>query len=221
MWTNNIKRVNIFVDIDKEIKKMKIKRRLKFGDEENDSHNAPKNYVNSLIARSLCALILFFICIILLNTNKITSEFIRENILTENISYTKIGNVYNKFFGNILPFEKILKDEAVSVFKENLSYEKIDQYKDGFALSVAKNYTVPIVETGVVVFIGEKDDLGKTVIIQGIDEIDYWYSNLSEVSLSLYDFVNKGNILGSVDGNKLYMTFKKDGEFLDFDEVIK
>lgn len=209
-----------FVDIDNEIRRIKNKRK-RFNFEGPKKEDNPKEYVNSLIARSLSALILFFIGIILMNTNKISQEFIRENILTDNLSFAKIGNVYNKFFGSILPFEKIIKDESSMVFRENLVYEKIDKYMDGFVLSVSDNYLMPVVQSGVVVFIGEKEGLGNTVIVQGSDEVDYWYSNITNVTATLYDYLSKGSTLGTADGKEVYMTFKKDGEFLDFDEVIE
>lgn len=206
------------MDIENEIRRIKNKRNKLL---KTDQTEDMKTYVNSLIGRSLIAIIIFFACIILTNTNDTASKFIKEEILTNNISFTKIGNIYNKYFGNILPFEKLVKDESKMVFKENLTYESIDKYKDGFVLNVPKNYLVPVIKEGVVVFIGDKEGLGNTVIIQGIDEIDYWYSNVEDVSLSLYDYVSDGTTLGVVDGTKFYMTFKKDGEFLDFDEVVK
>lgn len=208
------------MDIDTEIRRLKNKRKgYDFGVPKKKSN--PKDYINSLIGRSLSALILFFICIILLNTNNMSREFIMENILTDNISFAKIGKVYNKFFGGILPFEKLIKDESSMVFRENLVYEKIDKYMDGFVLTVSENYAMPVVQSGVVVFIGEKEGLGSTVIIQGSDEVDYWYSNITNISVSLYDYVSKGDTLGTVEGSEMYMTFKKDGQYLDFDEVIE
>ena len=72
-------------------------------------------------------------------------------------------------FGDILPFQNIVKDNTKLVFNENLVYEDASVYKDGVKLKVDSNYLVPIIESGIVVFIGEKDDYGKTVIIEQVE----------------------------------------------------
>lgn len=183
-------------------------------------NNETKKYVNFLITRVLVAVIIFFGVVIMQNTTTLGKNFIEEKVLKENISFTEIGNLYNKYFGNVLPFEDVLKGDQ-TVFSENLSYEEISNYKDGYELKVPTNYLVPVVNAGIVVFIGEKEDYGHTVIIQGIDEVDYWYSNVDNLSVSLYDYVSKGSYLGTAKGDKIYMTFKKGSDFLEYDEVVK
>lgn len=207
------------MNLEEEKRRIKRKKKL-YGVKEKINTDNTKNYVNKLIVRCLLMIIIFFGLIIGINTNKRIEEFVKDEIFGSNMSFTKIGNVYNKYFGSVIPFEKLIKNEE-PVFKENLSYESIDKYKDGFVLTVSDNYLVPIINSGVVVFIGEKDELGSTVIIQGSDEIDYWYSNITDVSVSLYDYVSKGIFLGTTKDNKLYLTFKKGSEYLDYDEVIK
>ena len=185
-----------------------------------DMDDKTRKYVNFLITRFLIAVIIFFAATIAINTTEIGEAFIEEKVLKENISFTGIANLYNKYFGDVLPFEKFLKNDQ-TVFSEEMTYEEITNYKDGYELKVKKNYLVPIVNSGIVVFIGEKEGYGNTVIIQGIDEIDYWYSNVTNLSVSLYDYVSKGNYLGTADGEKIYMTFKKGSDYLEYDEVVK
>lgn len=206
-------------DIEEHKNRMKKRRDAILGKKNNLSEDSRK-YVDFLIARVLISVVLFFIAVILMNTTKVAHGFIKDTVLKENISFSAIKNVYNKYFGNVLPFEDILKDDQ-TVFDEKLSYESIANYKDGYELTVKKNYLVPVVNSGIVVFIGEKEGYGNTVIIQGIDEVDYWYSNVTNLSCSLYDYVNKGTYLGTADGEKMYMVFKKGSEFLEYDEVIE
>ncbi len=198
------------------------KRRMKLKKKSTLSKKEPsiRNYINSLIIRILISIILFFTLIIFMNTNEEVNNFVKEEILSENISFTKIKNIYNKYLGNIVPFDNLVKTDR-QVFKEELVYDSIEAYKDGFILNVKTNYIVPVITSGVVVFIGEKEGLGNTVIIQGMDEIDYWYSNIENISCSLYDYVESGTTLGVVESDNLILTFKKAGEYLDFDEVIK
>ena len=70
-----------------------------------------------------------------------------------------------------------------------------------------------------VVFIGEKENYGSTIIIENLDGIDFWYSNISTTNLKLYDYVEKGNLVGEVS-NDLYMVFSKDGKYLNYEEYI-
>ncbi len=206
-------------ELENEKRRMKLKRRG-FSINKDNKENDAKTYVNGLIARVLISVILFFGAVIFMNTNSKVNSFIKEGLLTDNMSFTKIKNVYNKYFGNIIPFDNLVKTDS-PVFKEELVYDNIEAYKDGFSLTVSSNYVVPAINSGVVVFIGEKDGLGNTVIIQGTDEVDYWYSNIENISCSLYDYVEKGNTLGVAKDKKLILLFKKEGEYLDFDEVVK
>ncbi len=141
-------------------------------------------------------------------------------MLKDNMSFSKIANVYDRYFGNIVPFEDLMKNDT-TVFNEKMTYENIANYKEGYELTVKENYLVPTINSGIVVFIGEKEGFGNTIIIQGIDEIDYWYSNIDNSTVALYDYVEKGEYLGTSKGNKLYLTFKKGTEYLNYDEVLE
>ena len=105
------------------------------------------------------------------------------------------------------------------VFNEQLKYSEASIYKDGVSLKVGYDYLVPALDSGIVIFIGEKEGYGKTVIIQQENGIDVWYSNLKEVNLQLYDYIKDGNLIGSVDEN-LYLIFIKNGEVIDYQEYI-
>ena len=74
---------------------------------------------------------------------------------------------------------------------------------------------VPSLESGIVVFVGEKEKYGNIVIIQSKDKVDYWYGNMDNLNIKLYDYVEKGNLLGVAD-NYLYLLFQKNGEYLDY-----
>ena len=79
---------------------------------------------------------------------------------------------------------------------------------------------VPIIESGVVVFIGEKENYGNTIIIEQIDGIDTFYGNVKINNIKLYDYVEKGELLGETKDNTLYLVFQKDGKSLNYKEYI-
>ena len=78
---------------------------------------------------------------------------------------------------------------------------------------------MPLLESGVVVYIGEKESLGHTIIVEQVDGIDTYYSNINS-NIKLYDYVEKGELLGEAKDNTLFLTFQKNGEYLDYKEFI-
>jgi murein DD-endopeptidase MepM/ murein hydrolase activator NlpD len=142
-------------------------------------------------------------------------ENIKTKLYEESLPFQKLKNTYNKYIGKITPIET-----TQEVFNESLSYNNINKYKDGVKLQVSDNYMVPIIESGVVVFIGEKENYGNTVIVEQVDGIDVFYGNIKSNNIKLYDYVEKGDLLGEVNNNKLYLVFQKDGEYLDYKEYI-
>lgn len=79
---------------------------------------------------------------------------------------------------------------------------------------------VPSIESGIVVYIGEKKDYGNTIVIEQINGIDVFYSNIEIPNIKLYDYIEKGEYLGQTKTEKLYMVFQKDGEIINYDEYI-
>ena len=105
-------------------------------------------------------------------------------------------------------------------FSEKLKYDKASIYKDGVKLTVSKNYMVPYLESGIVVFIGEKEGYGNTVIVEQVNGIAVWYCDVNSSNVKMYDYVEKGNLLGEVNTNKLYLVFQKEDKYLDYTKYI-
>ena len=200
-------------------RRLKLKRQYNLNNDNNKDTNFRK-YANGLITRVLLSVIILFIVLILSNRNDKIKGFIDKDVMTYNIPFNKVTNLYNKYFGNIIPI-KNEGTESTTVFNEKLEYNDIKSYKDGYELSVKDNYLVPIISSGIVVFIGDKEDYGKTIIIQGNDLVNYWYGNITNESVKLYDYVNKGSFLGTAKGDKMYMLFESNGEYLGFEEVME
>lgn len=181
--------------------------------------NKKKNFLMSFFNKILVCIILVIICLIMMKTNSNFKEFVSEKIFKDNISFAYLNNLYNKYFGSILPSYKNSDTEVV--FNEKLEYFEYNKYLDGYKLSVTTSYLVPIIESGIVVYIGNIDNYGESVIIEGIDGVDIWYSNLENISVKLYDYVNSGDYLGEAKGEDLYLVFEKNQEYLKFEDYIK
>lgn len=175
--------------------------------------------IRSLILKSMICIIICLISLITIKTKPILKSTIYRHVYEDSISFAKINNLYQKYFGSVLPFENIVPDTEL-VFKEHLKYGNVSLYKDGAKLSVTDNYLIPVLESGIVVFIGEKENYGNTIIVQQINGIDTWYGNVNTSDIKLYDYVEKGNLLSEANGNYMYLVFQKEGKFLDYKKYI-
>ena len=172
-----------------------------------------KKNINKLITKFMIAIIFFLISIIFTNYSDKNLLLYKEYVFTESLPFTKIKGWYEDLFGEVLPTQ----DNTQTVFNGKLVYKEISDYYDGEKLVVSKNTLVNNITSGVVVFSGEKDNYGNTVIIQGIDGVDIWYGNLENVSVSLYDYIETGNVIGQTKDEYLYLVIKKDNEYIKYE----
>lgn len=172
----------------------------------------------STAVRFLILVVITIITIFVLKFNNQFKTTFYKYVYDDNISFAMINNWYQSKFGNPLPFSKWFND-TLPVFNEQLKYSSSSIYKDGVRLEVGLEYLVPALDGGIVIFTGEKEGYGNTVIIEQADGVDVWYSNLSEINVKLYDYLSKGSLVGQVN-NDLYLVFYKNGEALDYQDRI-
>ena len=176
-----------------------------------------KKYIRSFISRTLVCIIIFLVISIVCNFNDKNLLWFKNNIFNTSIDFSFFNNLYNKYVDKYLPFD-LYEDKIV--MKEGLVYNSKEKYLNGVSLNVGENYNLSSLMGGIVVYIGEKEGLGNTVIVQGTDGIDYWYSNIDNLSVSLYDYIEKDKIIGISMSDSIYLTFLKDGEYIDYEEYI-
>ena len=184
----------------------------------NGTNNKPNKFnYRKYINRILFLIVLFLINLIIMKKSTTYKDFIYNKVYNNNFSFAKIKEFYNKYLGGVDSLNKVVKN-TTPVFNETLTYKSKSKYLDGVKLEVSTNYLVPIIKEGLVVFLGEKEGYGNVIIIQGVDDINIWYGNMSNTSVKLYDYVEKGSLLGEVSNNTLYLVYEKDGKFLDIEE---
>lgn len=176
-------------------------------------------YFRSLILRSLTVVVIFLLLAIISKSNHIYKNAIVSNLYEKNISFTKFKNIYTKYLGGLVPLEKVVP-ETTPVFNEKLEYTDITTFYDGAKLTVPDHYLVPVIEEGMVVYIGEKENYGNVVIIEGIDGIDIWYGNMENTTVKLYDYINKNTYLGQTKDNNLYLVYSKEGTILNYGDYL-
>lgn len=177
-------------------------------------------YLRNLILRIMVVIVLFLIMAIMSKSSNTYKDFIVTNLYEKHITFTKIKKLYDKYLGGITPLDKVI-DNEITVFNEELSYENISKYYDGAKLEVNKNYLVPVIEEGMVIYIGEKENYGNVIIVEDINGIDIWYGNMETTTAKLYDYVDKSTYLGTTKDNILYLVYQKNGEFLNYEEYLK
>lgn len=193
----------------------------KFLNKKNNRNdgNELKKFIVSFVSKCLVSIVIFLLLLIISNKNISLKEKINNKVFKNNISFATINSWCKNKLGGILPFDKVVAPD-VTVFNEKFTYKEQSLYKDGVKLTVEDSYLVPIIESGIVVFMGEKEEYGQTVIVQQVNGIDVWYSNVDTSNISLYQYLTKGNLLGEAKSNYIYMVFQKDGKFLDYKEYI-
>ena len=72
-------------------------------------------------------------------------------------------------------------------------------------------------DSGIVTYIGKKKGYNNTVIIQQSNGYYAWYGNIKE-NVKLYDFIEKGSVIGSSLSNEYYYALFKDDKKVSINE---
>ncbi len=180
---------------------------------ENSKQNS--NYISNLFTRTLLSVILLLLICIYTNSSDNNLLFFKNHLFNETLSFTKINNLYNKYFGSIVP----AKNEEAAVFKTDKSYNSIEKVDNSYKF-ILNNNTFSYLESGIVVFAGIKEGLGNTIIIQGVDGVDIWYSNLASINETLYDYIEKDKLVGEFIDKTAILTFMKNNEYQSYETYI-
>jgi len=174
------------------------------------------NYVNKM----LVLLVIIFALLIIKKASPKVSYAIKKNIFEKSISFININKFTKKIIGKDV-FYSSNNHDASLVFKDDSHFQQAKPYFNGEEFSVSSNLPIGTIESGVVVYIGSKDNFNKTVIIQGVDGYNIWYGNLKNVNVKLYDYIEKSSLIGEADGEKIYLLIEKDNNFYTYEKYSK
>ena len=172
-------------------------------------------YLNGLVKRTMICFVFVLLVLAISLMSETGRSYIKKYLLETNFEFSKINTLYNKYIGK-------LTDENTEVVSGNqlLEYTSKEKYNDGVKLTLSENYNVNLLESGIVVYIGEKEGYGNTIIVQQSNGIDAWYGNIENVDVKIYDYIEKGTIIGNAN-KTLYLVFQKNGEILNYEDYIK
>ena len=208
------------MDVDEIIKKNKLKRNNYVSDKKEVLPDKVV-YLKNLISRTLITIIFVLVSLIYTKISTSNKELYQKYVLSDSLAFTKIKKVFDKYLGktDILNNKTPNKENETSVFN-SINYSNIEAYKNGFKLSVNAGDVVNVITSGIVVYNGDKDDLGSTIIIQGNDGVDIWYSNITDADIKVYDYIESGAILGVSSSDYIILTILKDGKYLTYEEYM-
>ena len=182
---------------------------------ENKTSNS---FFKKIILRILVTTIIALILLISFKMNSSFKKTFYHYVYEENFPFSVVKNFLQDKFGTSLTFDKLVTEEEV--FNEKLSYKDKSLYHDGVKLTVSSEYMIPSFESGIVVYIGQKENYKQVVIVQQMNGVDVWYGNIKQANVKLYDYVEKGSLIGQVDNKTLYLVFQKEGKFIDYQKYL-
>lgn len=197
-------------DIQRRIKK----RRL------NQKPSEKNEKIKGIFFRILIVGVLTISALITLKAFPNWKEVFYTKVFQDHFSFAPIHAWYEKTFGSPMPWKDLLKDPLEPVFKEELYYTHLEPYQNGVKLTVENSYLVPSYESGMVIFVGEKEGYGNVVIIEQTDGVEVWYGNLSSIPIKVYDYLEKGSLVGQTKDNTLFLVFMKEGNYLPYEDYL-
>ena len=171
----------------------------------NKSHSKLKKYITKILI--LVILVLSSLIYVSINDDNLIK--FKKIVFEDTFNFNKFKNFYQKI--NIIDNKKTI---PVSKSVELTDYEN---YLDGVVFNIDSNYPVKALYSGIVIFIGNKEGYGNTVVIQGSDGYDIWYGSIDNVTVKMYDFVKKDTIIGEAN-QKLYLLITKDGKNIKYED---
>lgn len=196
----------------------RLKNKHHNSNEEKDKERRIK-YFRGLITRSLLAIIMVLGIVIFTKMDSANKELVNKYFFSDTLNFTEINNYFHDKFGSVVP--QVPTNEALVFSSRDIKNYDYELVGDHYEIKVNKGSTISSLCGGIVVFLGEKDNLGNTVIVQGNDGVDIWYGGINNTNISLYDYVEKDTILGESSNDYLNLKLMKDGKNYAYDKYLE
>ena len=164
------------------------------------------------------------------------AQLIEKTMETE-FQFAAVSGWYEERFGKplaLLPLKT--ESEEKEPMKTDWQYalpasgkilEDFGDNGERITIETGNGSAVEAIDKGLVLFVGQKEGFGRTIIIQHGDKSETWYGNLDSLDVSVYEYIEAGTRLGTAsaaaDGEKgmFYFAVRKGDDFIDPIEVIK
>lgn len=194
-------------------------KKIKKDKKENVDGNTLSRFLFRVFIKSLLVVILFLGALIYIRQGDDNKANFKKVVYNNSLSFAKIYNLYSKYLGDTLPFKNSIKDDTKVVSTEKITYSDIKKENNGYMLTVSKDFTLSALKSGIVVEKKSNEKYGNLIKIQDKEGLEITYGCIDDLEVSLYDYVEKGELLGRTSG-KLYLIFEKDGTYLSYEEYL-
>lgn len=178
-----------------------------------------KRFLYVVLIKSLIVIILFLASLIFIKQSTTNKENFKKVVYNNSLSFAKIYALYKNYLGDLLPFKDSKEDNTKVVLNEKINYTNIEKEGDGYLLDVSSSCAVSAINGGIVIEKKEDDKYQNLIKVQDENGLNVTYGNLYATSVSLYEYVEKGQLLGNAK-DELYLVFEEDGNYLSYEGFI-
>lgn len=208
-----------------------------FDHDENSFH--PLFRKDLFLLKILGAAVLFLAVAIVVKKDSSTFTSMEVSIrqaMDKEFNFAFVSEWYEDQFGTPLAFLPSTQEDNQTEDQDLQQYalsasgrilEDFDENGQRIAIETGIDTSVQAMNEGRVIFIGEKDGFGNTVVIQHSDNSESWYGNLKEVDVSIYEEIQKGGKVGAASSYEedetlglFYFAIVKDDDFINPIQVI-
>lgn len=171
------------------------------------------------LIKTLIVAVIFLISLIFVKKSDKNKEIIKKTVYKNSISFAKIYGIYKDYLGDVVPFKNIFKNNVKLASSDKISYEKIEKEGNGYTLTVSDDYALQSLKSGIVIETKKDDKYNNIIKIQDKNGLNITYGYLNDLNVKLYDYVEKGEILGRCS-KKVYLIFEKKDKYLSYEKYL-
>ena len=164
-----------------------------------------------------------------------TAKLVLDTVYQQEFQFAAVSNWFEDTIGKPFAFlpedsitgtDQAASDSQFATPATGTIMQSFVKDGQGVLIKTSNSTSVDTIKEGVVIYAGEKESHGKTVIVQHPDKSESWYAHLQEINVSLYEEIKKGTKVGKVspsdegDKGEFYFALKANGKFIDPNEVI-
>ena len=175
--------------------------------------------LHGFFIKTLIVAVIFLVSLIFVKKSDKNKEIIKKTVYKNSISFAKIYGIYKDYLGDVVPFKNIFKNNVKLASSDKISYEKIEKEGNGYTLTVSDDYALQSLKSGIVIDTKKDDKYNNMIKIQDKNGLNITYGYLNDLNVKLYDYVEKGEILGRCS-KKVYLIFEKKDKYLSYEKYL-
>ncbi|WP_147515364.1 M23 family metallopeptidase [Massilibacterium senegalense] len=148
-----------------------------------------------------------------------------HRIMSQQFPFLAFKQTYESVFGSAVPF--LLQDDGkytdvVQVAEESpfLTGTIVEKTTQGWWVQVANQAVIQNPANGFILFCGNQNQYGKTVIIQLENNREMWIGHIDKCDVPMYSFIQKGEYIGKSKDNLLFVALKHEGQWESPEKVF-